>query len=55
MRRYTERYGYDAVGNLQFMRHIANGDSWTRDYEYNEDSLIEPASKAIASEEPRWQ
>jgi RHS repeat-associated protein len=42
MRRYTERYQYDAVGNFEFMRHIANGGSWTRGYEYNEASLIEP-------------
>jgi RHS repeat-associated protein len=46
MRRYTERYGYDAVGNLQFIRHISNGDSWTRAYQYNEDSLTEPGKQS---------
>jgi len=46
MRRYTERYEYDAVGNFQFMRHIANGGSWTREYQYQEDSLTEPATQA---------
>jgi RHS repeat-associated protein len=45
MRRYTERYEYDAVGNFQTMRHIANDGSWTRGYEYNENSLIEPAKQ----------
>jgi RHS repeat-associated protein len=42
MRRYTERYGYDAVANFQFLRHIANAGSWARSCEYNEASLIEP-------------
>ncbi len=46
MRRYTERYEYDAVGNFQFMRHIANGGSWTRGYEYDEASLIETTKKS---------
>jgi RHS repeat-associated protein len=41
LRNYTERYEYDAAGNFEFMRHIANGGSWTRNYEYNEVSLIE--------------
>ena len=45
MRRYTERYEYDEVGNFQFTRHIAHGDSWTRIYEYNEASLIEPTKQ----------
>lgn len=45
MRNYTERYEYDAVGNFQFMRHIATGGSWTRSYDYDEHSLIEPATK----------
>jgi RHS repeat-associated protein len=44
MRRYSERYEYDAVGNFKLMRHIANGGSWKRAYEYEEVSLIE-ASK----------
>lgn len=46
MQRYTERYEYDAVGNFQFVRHVANGGGWTRGYEYNEDSLTEPAKKS---------
>ena len=47
MRHYTERYEYDAVGNFQFMRHIANGGSWTRGYEYDAPSLIERRRRAI--------
>ena len=38
---YTQRYTYDAVGNILKMRHIANGDtanSWTRQYQYAQDS-----------------
>src|SRR5262249_16082990 len=46
MSRYTERYKYDRVGNFQFMRHIANGSGWTRDYEYKAGSLIEPGKKS---------
>jgi RHS repeat-associated protein len=46
MRNYTERYEYDPVGNFQFMRHSANGGSWTRGYEYDAASLIEPAQKS---------
>jgi len=46
VRRYIERYEYDAVGNFQFMRHVANGGSWTRDYDYEEESLIEPAKQS---------
>jgi RHS repeat-associated protein len=44
LRTYTERYEYDAVGNFQFMRHSANGGSWTRRYEYEEESLTERES-----------
>ncbi|MGH9756038.1 MAG: RHS repeat domain-containing protein, partial [Blastocatellia bacterium] len=46
LRNYTERYEYDAVGNFAYMRHIANGGSWTRGYEYNAASLLEPAKKS---------
>jgi RHS repeat-associated protein len=42
LRNYTERYAYDAVGNFDVVRHSANGGSWTRHYDYEEDSLIEP-------------
>ncbi len=33
-RNYTQQYQYDAVGNIEQMKHIANGGSWTRDYDY---------------------
>jgi RHS repeat-associated protein len=46
MRRYTERYEYDAVGNFEFVRHVANGGSWTRHYEYSADSLLEAAKQS---------
>jgi RHS repeat-associated protein len=46
IRRYTERYEYDAVGNFQFMRHIATGGGWTRNYENDEASLIEPTKQS---------
>ena len=41
MRRYTERYEYDPVGNFLELIHQANNGNWTRGYEYNEPSLIE--------------
>lgn len=34
MRRYTEHYLYDAVGNILQMIHSANGGNWTRHCEY---------------------
>lgn len=45
LRSYIERYEYDAVGNFDKMRHVANGGSWSRRYDYNEDSLIEGIKK----------
>ena len=45
MRRYTERYEYDAVGNFERMIHaVTNG--WTRTYDYNEQSLTDPTKKS---------
>jgi len=43
MRRYTERYEYDEVGNILRLIHQATNGDWTRAYAYNEPSLIEPA------------
>jgi RHS repeat-associated protein len=34
MRNYTQNYQYDQVGNIQQMKHIATGNSWTREYAY---------------------
>ncbi|HRC55970.1 MAG TPA: RHS repeat-associated core domain-containing protein, partial [Kofleriaceae bacterium] len=42
LRRYTQRYEYDAVGNFEVFRHLAGGSGWTRRYEYSEPSLLEP-------------
>jgi RHS repeat-associated protein len=45
MGRYCEKYIYDAVGNFIEMSHHRSGPaspSWTRRYEYDEASLIEP-------------
>ncbi len=43
MRRYTERYEYDGVGNiLRLIHQAANGD-WSRVFSYNEPNLIAPA------------
>ncbi|MFU1927405.1 SpvB/TcaC N-terminal domain-containing protein [Bordetella hinzii] len=45
MGRYTERYVYDAVGNLLLMQHARGNTAvadWTRRYAYADASLIEP-------------
>ena len=34
VRNYTQRYQYDAVGNIMEMKHLAAGNNWTRGYEY---------------------
>ncbi len=34
MRRYTQRYDYDAVGNLVRLRHRASGHDWTRTFDH---------------------
>lgn len=44
LRNYTERYEYDATGNFAVLRHLANSGSWTRSYDYEEASLIEPGT-----------
>ncbi len=43
MANYTERYDYDAVGNILAMIHRVQSGSWTRYYSYAEPSLIEPS------------
>jgi RHS repeat-associated protein len=46
LRNYTERYEYDFVGNFQKLIHeAASNGTWTRNYTYNEPSLIEAAKK----------
>ena len=46
MRRYTERYVYDAVGNFEKLIHQAANGNWTRAYAYNEASLLEAGKKS---------
>jgi len=43
MRRYSEQYRYDEVGNILRLIHRAQDGRWTRDYAYEEPSLLEPA------------
>lgn len=31
---YTQQYAYDAVGNIMQIKHMANGNNWTRNYQY---------------------
>lgn len=38
LRRYTEIYSYDVVGNIARMAHRAEGAHWTRRYRYADDS-----------------
>ncbi|MEK8029255.1 SpvB/TcaC N-terminal domain-containing protein [Ideonella sp. DXS29W] len=42
MRRYVERYTYDAAGNFLQLNHQAANGNWTRQYRYEEASLLEP-------------
>jgi RHS repeat-associated protein len=42
MRRYSEQYTYDAVGNLLRITHNATNGRWNRYFTYQEASLIEP-------------
>ena len=44
LRRYTESYFYDSVGNFERMAHSAGAGTWARDYFYEEDSLLEPGT-----------
>jgi RHS repeat-associated protein len=46
LRTYTERYDYDAVGNFETIRHVAHGGNWTRRYDYQEASLLEPGRRS---------
>lgn len=46
LRNYTQRYEYDSVGNFEVFRHITGGTGWTRRYEYNEPSLLEPGKQS---------
>jgi RHS repeat-associated protein len=48
LRNYTERYGYDPVGNLKTVAHLAgNGaGNWARTYGYGETSLLDLAQKS---------
>ncbi len=41
MRRYTERYEYDAAGNFERLIHQAADGNWTRSYGYEEASALE--------------
>ncbi|MGH9753406.1 MAG: SpvB/TcaC N-terminal domain-containing protein [Blastocatellia bacterium] len=42
MRRYSEQYWYDAVGNILRLMHTADNGGWNRNFTYQEASLIEP-------------
>lgn len=47
--RYLQRYVYDAVGNFEEMKHIGSDPAnpgWTRNYAYNEPSLLEPGKQS---------
>ncbi|HPG76915.1 MAG TPA: RHS repeat-associated core domain-containing protein, partial [Rhodoglobus sp.] len=55
MRRYTQQYVYDEVGNILEMRHIpATGTGWTRYYEYDESGnrLLATSAPGDAPEGP---
>jgi len=45
-RNYTQQYDYDRCDNIGSLRHVAAAGNWTRTYDYEEASLLEPASKS---------
>ncbi|OAA70033.1 YD repeat-containing protein [Akanthomyces lecanii RCEF 1005] len=47
MGRYVEKYVYDAVNNIQSLRHanLTDGQSYTRRYYYEEKSLVAPSQQ----------
>jgi RHS repeat-associated protein len=48
LRLYAQRYTYDPVGNIQRMRHTADGSAgWTRDYSYAYESAALPVSNRL--------
>lgn len=51
LRNYTERYFYDAVGNIERMKHEWNNgtssSSWTRWYAYEADGALRPISNRL--------
>jgi RHS repeat-associated protein len=58
MRRYTEEYEYDSVGNILAMIHHANNGDWTRRYAYQPDNnrlrtTTLPADQQIPIEKQR--
>jgi RHS repeat-associated protein len=56
MRRYRERYRYDAAGNILELRHAADGNgSWNRRYHYDDIQSNNRLSKtAVAQSEDRY-
>lgn len=47
LRRYTERYFYDAVGNIERMAHDAGTSGWTGFYGYEEGTGAKPKSNRL--------
>jgi len=46
MRRYTQRYEYDAAGNVVRLVHEASGGGWTRTFTYAEPNPLDPGSSS---------
>src|SRR5262249_5063782 len=47
LRKYTQTYRYDSVGNIERMRHEGGNESWTRDYAYAFEDPAQPASNRL--------
>ncbi|MFV2059530.1 MAG: SpvB/TcaC N-terminal domain-containing protein [Gammaproteobacteria bacterium] len=45
LRNYRQYFEYDVTDNIEVQRHIATGGNWTREYDYEQDSLIEPSQQ----------
>jgi RHS repeat-associated protein len=50
---YTEKYTYDAAGNLVKMQHTATDNTWTRHYQYQyEDAMLPPCNRLLHTSLP---
>lgn len=57
LRNYTQIYDYDRAGNIQQIRHVAVGGSWTRNYENSFDSnrLLRTSEGANSLRDTRYR
>ncbi|MCG8386032.1 MAG: hypothetical protein MJA30_10850, partial [Cytophagales bacterium] len=58
MRRYTQQYEYDELGNIMKMIHLASGGNWTRNYHYDftqNNYLLSNSQDGTVPSSPQYQ